>query len=199
MSTTVLVLPWPDPVLDASGHDPRSQYVETFWLPSLGPTAVLLLRHLADRFDRTTGGIQLVLADTSQALGLGHREGQSSPLVRTLARLAQFDLAIEDGQGTIAVRRRLPAVNPRHLKRLPAHLQREHAAWTSARADASAVAEARRRSRRLAAVLLEQGDEPDHVERALSAAGIEPGVCRESVEWATARLENHDRAARIGV
>jgi len=28
---------WEDPVVDALGHDPRSEYVERFWLPVLGP------------------------------------------------------------------------------------------------------------------------------------------------------------------
>ena len=26
------VVPWPDDVIDALGHDPRSNYVEMFWL-----------------------------------------------------------------------------------------------------------------------------------------------------------------------
>jgi hypothetical protein len=34
------VEPWPDPVIDEVGHDPRSSYVETFWLPVLGPTTI---------------------------------------------------------------------------------------------------------------------------------------------------------------
>lgn len=29
---------WHDPVVDALGHDPRSPYVERFWLPLLGPS-----------------------------------------------------------------------------------------------------------------------------------------------------------------
>ena len=29
------VEPWHDPVIDEVGHDPRSAYVETFWLPVL--------------------------------------------------------------------------------------------------------------------------------------------------------------------
>ena len=29
MNGAIRVLPWPDPVLDAIGHDPRSWYVET--------------------------------------------------------------------------------------------------------------------------------------------------------------------------
>ena len=80
MTGAIRVMPWPDPVLDAIGHDPRSWYVETFWLPTLGPTALLLLRHLADRFEDNPKGIDLPVADTAAALGLGPREGQQSPL-----------------------------------------------------------------------------------------------------------------------
>lgn len=32
------VAPWPDPVLEVTGHDPRSSYVERFWLALLGPS-----------------------------------------------------------------------------------------------------------------------------------------------------------------
>ena len=37
----IRVEPWPDPVIDELGHDPRSAYVETFWLPVLGPTTTI--------------------------------------------------------------------------------------------------------------------------------------------------------------
>jgi hypothetical protein len=37
--TTLTIVPWPDPTIDTLGHDPRSVYVETFWLPILGPTS----------------------------------------------------------------------------------------------------------------------------------------------------------------
>jgi hypothetical protein len=36
--TTLTVRPWPDGVIDALGHDPRSAYVEQFWLGILGPS-----------------------------------------------------------------------------------------------------------------------------------------------------------------
>ncbi|MFV0526368.1 MAG: hypothetical protein ACK5RL_17935 [Acidimicrobiales bacterium] len=49
----LLVRPWPDPVLDEMGHDPRSAYVEQFWLSILGPSAVLLLRRLARGLERS--------------------------------------------------------------------------------------------------------------------------------------------------
>ena len=34
---SLFVAPWPDPVIDQVGHDPRSVYVERFWLGILGP------------------------------------------------------------------------------------------------------------------------------------------------------------------
>lgn len=35
----VRIHPWFDPLVDESGHDPRSRYVERFWSGVLGPTA----------------------------------------------------------------------------------------------------------------------------------------------------------------
>lgn len=183
MPASLTVVPWDDPALDALGHDPRSRYVETFWLPTLGPTSVLLLRHLADRFDRSPKGIELPLSETSAALGLGAREGSSSPLVRCLARLAQFDLACDDGRGTVAVRRRLPPVNRRHVRRLPMALQVAHAEWVESRLDDPALEPARRRARRVAMTIVEEGETGD-VERALQAVGFHPAVCRDAAEHA---------------
>jgi hypothetical protein len=34
-------MPWIDPVVDRRGHDPRSTYVEQFWLGTLGPSGVV--------------------------------------------------------------------------------------------------------------------------------------------------------------
>jgi hypothetical protein len=200
MPAILMIKPWVDPVIDTLGHDPRSRYVETFWLPTLGPTALLLLRHLADRFDHNPDGVELAVSDTSYALGLGQREGNSSPIVRSLSRLAQFDLACEDPHSnTVAVRRNIPPLNPRHLRRLPHELQLAHAEWAEAQLAEPPLAAARRRSRRVAFTLLEQGDDPDHVERALHAIGYHPALCRESAQWAYQRhreaLEHADELA----
>jgi hypothetical protein len=191
MPATLTIQPWPDPVIDTVGYDPRSRYVETFWLPTLGPTALLLLRHLADRFDRQPQGIELTVSDTSHALGLGQRDGSSSPIVRTLNRLSQFDLACDDGAGTVAVRRNIPPVNRRHMRRLPAELQAAHAEWTDARLADEPLAAARRNARRVAFALLEQGDDADHVERVLHGIGFHPSVAHDSARWA---YERHRQA-----
>ena len=188
MPAALKVIPWPDPVLDVLGHDPRSWYAETFWLPTLGPTSLLLMRHLADRFERAPGGVDLPVADTAAALGLGPRDGQHSPLMRSLGRLVQFDLACTDGDVSIAVRRALPPIHRRHVRRLPAALQAKHEEWTSAQGNAP-VEIARQRARRIALMLLVQGERMDAVERALHAGGFHPAVAHEAVRWAR---ERHD-------
>ena len=129
MPATLAIRPWPDPVIDTLGHDPRSVYVERFWLPTLGPTSLLLLRRIAAGLDEHPEGIKLELGELSQALGVGHREGNSSPVVRSLDRLIQFDLACGERDAGYAVRRTVPPVNRRHVGRLPAPLQDEHRAW----------------------------------------------------------------------
>ena len=42
-----------DPVIDELGHDVRSAYVETYWLPILGPTAIWATRRMADWLDES--------------------------------------------------------------------------------------------------------------------------------------------------
>ena len=187
MPTTIAIRPWPDPVIDTLGHDPRSLYVERFWLPTLGPTSLLLLRRIAAGLDEHPEGIALDLGELSQALGLGHREGNSSPVVRSLDRLMQFDLACGEREAGYAVRRSVPPVNRRHVGRLPAPLRDEHRAWAERALAEPPLAIARRRARRLAFTLLEQGDDLDHVERVLHDIGFHPTICRESAAWA------HDR------
>src|SRR5262245_33165362 len=39
METLIRITPWIDPVVDRRGHDPRSTYVEQFWLGTLGPAS----------------------------------------------------------------------------------------------------------------------------------------------------------------
>ena len=132
MPTTLTVHPWPDPVIDTLGFDPRSIYVETFWLPTLGPTSVLLMRRIATAFAEAPYGMELDVAELSKALGLGYRDGNSTPLIRSFERLVQFDIATPTAEDTYAVRRNLPPVNRRHIRRLPSYLQTQHDDWVRA-------------------------------------------------------------------
>ena len=195
MSATIRIRPWTDPIIDTLGHDPRAPYPERFWLPTLGPTALLLLRHIAYRFDRAPAGFTLSLVETSRCLGLGEREGRSSPLARSLGRLVQFDLAAFGDEGaTLAVRRHVPPVNRRHVRRLPPSLQEEHDAWVSAHLTEPPLAAARRNARRMALILFGGGDSRAEVERALGSAGFNPALAREATVWAWEELDRADPA-----
>ena len=158
MSETIRVLPLPDPVVDTLGHDPRAPYPERFWLPTLGPTAFLLIRYIAHRFDKAPEGFTLDLAETSRCLGLGERSGRNSPMARSLGRIIQFDLAAQDDGGALAVRRSVPPINRRHVRRLPPSAQEEHDAWARAHLTDPPLAAARRNARRTALLLLGLGD-----------------------------------------
>lgn len=184
---SLTLTPWTDPIIDTLGHDPRSEYVERFWLPTLGPTTLLLLRRLASLFDRAPAGLTVDVAELSQSLGLGAKEGTSSPLLRSIDRLVQFDLAVKTADGAYAVRRNAPPVNRRHVHRLPLSLQREHDSWVEVQLRESPLEHARRRARRVAFALFEQGEGVDDVERTLLGIGFHPSICRESAEWAHER------------
>ena len=188
MSETIRILPWSDPVVDTLGHDPRAPYPERFWLPTLGPTALLLIRLIAHRFDRSPDGFTLDLGETSRCLGLGERLGRNAPLIRSLTRIVQFDLAAERGDGTLAVRRNVPPINLRHVRRLPPSVQEEHDAWIRAHLAESPLAAARRNARRTALLLLGLGDGRPDVERALGTAGFNPAVARDAAAWAWQEL-----------
>ncbi len=122
------IRPWVDPVVDLRGHDPRSAYVERYWLGVIGPTATWIMRRLADRFDEHPDGFTLDLHHTATAMGLSFTKGANSPFGRALHRCVMFGLAqpLSDG---FAVRRRFPQVAQRHLKRFPVDLQAEHEQW----------------------------------------------------------------------
>lgn len=126
---TIRIVPWADPVIDTLGHDPRSGYVETYWLGILGPSATWLMRRLAACLDSQPEGFELDLQDMAGRLGLGHRGGRNSPFMRSVARCIDFDLAHPRGDGVVAVRRHMPPLSRRQVVRLPPSLQDSHRRW----------------------------------------------------------------------
>ena len=181
------VRPWPDGVIDALGHDPRSVYVERFWLGILGPSTTWLLRHLAHRLDASPEGFDLDLASTAQALGLGSKGGRHSPFMRALSRCCQFDVAEARADGTLAVRRKLPPLNRRQVLRLPPDLAAAHQAWQDSELQTPAHEQQRRRARRLALSLLELGEDAAAAEQQLARWKFHPTLCREAAAWAADR------------
>ena len=74
-------------------YDARDGYVETYWLPVLGPSAVLALRRVAERLDQNPEGVDINLVDFGASLGVGAGTGRNTQINRTLARLIDFRLA----------------------------------------------------------------------------------------------------------
>jgi hypothetical protein len=190
---TLIVLPWPDPVVEEIGHDPRSPYVEQFWLGILGPSTTWLLRRFARGLEHYPDGFELDLAETASELGLVNQGGKHNPFQRALSRCVMFGAARPDPYG-LAVRRRLPPLSERHLSRLPAALQAAHSAWIGDGA-ADRHRHDQDRARGLALSLLELGDDVETVERQLVALGHRPLIAADALRWATSQWYTPEPAA----
>ena len=107
------------------GFDARSVYVETYWLPILGPSCVLIARRLVSWLEAEPDGFDISITVLAGSLGVGTGVGRSAPIVRTLARLADFGIAqVGDAY---AVRADVPAIVVADIARLPDHLAAAHA------------------------------------------------------------------------
>jgi hypothetical protein len=186
---SITVRPWIDPVVDESGFDPRSRYVEVFWLGVLGPTATWLLRRLVAGLERSPDGYDLDLYTTAQAMGLSFTSGRSSPFSKALQRCVMFGLA-HPVEGGLAVRRRIPPISFRHLRRMPESVQAAHASWLSTTIGVEELT----RAHRLAATMLELGDDPSVIEHHLVALGVRDAVAAEVADNA-ARLRSEVKQA----
>jgi hypothetical protein len=190
------VRPWPDSVIDEVGHDPRSAYVERFWLGVLGPSSVVLLRRLAAELESSPSGFTLPLEETARTLGLGTRGGRNSPFLRTITRCGQFRLVhFDESSATILARRKLPPLTRGQVGRLPEHLQQQHQEWQANPAQADA--RQRVRGRRLALSLFELGEGVETAESQLLRWRFPPALARDATAWAW-RRHAEARAAADG-
>lgn len=194
---TLAVRPWPDPVIDQVGHDPRSPYVEQFWLGVLGPTATWLLRRLAGGLEASPAGFELDLAATAAELGLGAHTGPQSPFIRSMRRCCRFGVAELIDEATLRVRRKLPPLTRVQVERLPDGLRSSHDRWVADQAPGSALAvdQLRRRARHLALSLLELGEDGEATERQLHRWRIHPAMAHDATAWA---LSRHRAALEAG-
>jgi hypothetical protein len=119
------VIPLTDSVIDQLGHDVHSCYVENYWLPILGPSAIRAARRLADWLEASPESVEARLESLARSLGLGGGVARNSPIVRTLVRLVDLSMASVGGSvyGIRTTFRPLPA---RHITRLPSCLARSH-------------------------------------------------------------------------
>lgn len=182
LPATVHVLPWIDPVVERHGHDPRSAYVEQYWLSVLGPTATWLLRRLVAGFDGAPDGYDLEVAHVARSLGLSVAKGTASPFAKAVQRCVMFGVATQRSDAWV-VRRRVPAISQRHLLRLPEDLQSRHGDWTTTTVSLDAL----QRAHVIAVAMLDAGDDPALLETQLVAVGVPPRAAVEARELALRR------------
>lgn len=180
----LLVVPWVDPVVDQLGFDPRSAYVEQFWLPLLGPTSTWLLRRFASEFETKPDGFSLDASDLARSLGIGTRGGSSGPFPRSVERLVRFGLAHHADHGILTVRRAVPVLTRPQARRLPRPLQAAHERLhdqprhRSGRDDTHAV--------RLARTLIDVGADAGEVEAQLRRWNFDETATRRALRTALA-------------
>jgi hypothetical protein len=118
---------WPDP--DRVAFDADSDDALKFLVPRLGPSATVVLHHLARRLRRGAINGFYDVRDLGHACGMGRADlvRSTGQLVRTLRRLEQFGyLRQVSGQPQIVeVRTKIPPLSRNHVAHLPADLQAE--------------------------------------------------------------------------
>ncbi|MBT5138317.1 MAG: hypothetical protein HOM37_04595 [Acidimicrobiaceae bacterium] len=184
--TTVVLSRWVDPLLDKLGHDPRSRYVERFWLPVLGPSTVVFVRHCADQLDNAGNGaramVELELEAIAHHLGLGHKGGRNSALTRTILRSCRFGAARAGRGNHLELRRGVPPLNRTQVNHLPKSLQVEHRRFVEHHPRNDEATD--NRVRRLALGLIECGDTITVAEGQLASWNVPPAVAADAVRWA---------------
>lgn len=123
---------WPDELVEDLGFGPRSMYIETCWLPVLGPTATWAYRRLGSWAEFNADGVTIDLVDLAQSLGLGESLARNSKLGRTICRLVRFDAARWVGADELQVRTALAPLPERYVKQLGRSGLRLHESFTTA-------------------------------------------------------------------
>ena len=160
--------PWDDPVVDRRGHDPRSAYVEQFWLSVLGPTATWLLRRLVAGFDHHPDGYELDVGRRRP-----RRSGSASPRAWRHRSPRRCSAASCSGSSTACPSAGSCAggcrpISQRHLLRLPAG-----AAAGPRAVDATTIhLDALERAHALARAMVAAGDDRGVLEPQLVAVGV---------------------------
>jgi hypothetical protein len=172
VDSTLVVVPWTDPIVDEVGFDVFSRYAEMFWLPIMGPSALWIMRRIVMGFAEFPGGYEMDTQEIALAVGLSFTQGANCPFTRALRRCQWFGAA-QSVQGGLAVRIKLPPVSRRQIQRFPISLKQSLAAWPVESTDHQQLVE---RAKLVASALITTGDDSDLLESRLTRIGIPVGI-----------------------
>ncbi len=183
-----------DPRHDYRYHDPRSVYVERFWMSVLGPSAILFLRLIIRELAATTTDDQSVVLEVSEIsrrLGLGYKGGKNSALMRTIERCCTFGMANRIDTGVLDVRTAIPPM-PDHLhNRLTKALREEIVMWSRTH-DCHEIDDGQARS--LARDILDMGHGLHESAERLMMLNVGLETSQKSVAWSWADSVSHPAA-----
>ncbi len=173
---------WRDVNIESLGYDPRSSYVEKFWLPFLGPSTVFLTRKITELLESEPYGFVMDLDELSVVLGLGLNTNKNSSVQKTLNRLLVFELARIMPSKAVSVRLKLPPLPQRYINRLPQAMRELHSREFQDGPETT-LAAARARARSLAVTLAKLGHDRSAIEKQLISWRFHPSVCYETLNW----------------
>lgn len=159
-------------------HDP---YIETFWLPALGPTAALLINELSLRALISKNTQVINTRWLSERIGIGARDGRSSPIHKQLTRLVGTGLIQNLAENEYMVPRTIKPLSKYMLRRFNDDLALEHETWM-VRLSISPLSTQRRRAKSLISRLEIMGLDHSKIQEILLACGLHPSVIGESVQ-----------------
>ena len=178
----IRITSWRDVNIESLGYDPRSSYVEKFWLPFLGPSTIFLARRITEILENEPYGTAIDLQELSIMLGLGPNITKHSSIQKTLNRLLVFELARIMPSKAVSVRLKLPPLPQRFISRLPQSLQEFHGKELQDGPE-NALAAIRTRARSLALALTKLGHDRMAIEKQLISWRFHPSVCYETLNW----------------
>ncbi len=158
-------------------HDP---YIETFWLPLLGPTATWLMNDLCLRALIQQDSFSLQLNEISLRIGIGSREGSSSPVMKQLSRLCQAHVLYRHGENEYLVPRTIEPPRTEMFYKLKEHKRLHHKLWMTRLLDSPAETQ-RRRIRALVTRLEMMGFNAPIISTTLLATGLHPSIIGEAI------------------
>ena len=189
----VYVSSWEDNFVDAHGHDPRSEYVERYWLPILGPASTWFLRRSAWYLEGAPSGFRFNANHWARWLGVGNSTSKNSPIARILNRCIDFGMVrpgrVERGTLTsVSVRRKMPWLTTNQVRRLPEDLADMYTGEFEPPTSNPTLEVMRDRSRAMAQELLGTLGNGQDATRELMRAGFHPSIAGDSVKWAQENL-----------
>lgn len=158
-------------------YDP---YIETFWLPALGPTASLLINELSLRALISKDTQIISTRGLSQKIGVGARAGRSSPINKQLTRLVNAGIVQHIAENEYMVPRSIKPLSKYMLGRLNSDLVLEHDSWIC-RLSISPLSTQRRRAKALTSRLEIMGLNQSTIREILSSSGLHPSVIGELI------------------